>query len=138
MDWSFTNALKLSYWFALSTPPLKRTSFIVALVGLGVFFAVGVALRVMAGKRRSNPPLARGLRRSARPFFFFSLLGVVLVFFRQLGALILSARFWMAFILAITVAWLVWILRTFLKSYKIERARLEQERKYREYLPKRK
>lgn len=138
MVWSFANALKLSYWLAITTPPFRPVSFIVAIVMLALCAAAAIALRILAQKKRANPPLARGLRRLSRPLFFLAILGFILIWFRQLGAAILSARALFALIFVITLAWLVWILRSTLRTYKAEYQRLLEEKKYRAYLPKKK
>ena len=136
MAWSFANPLKLSYWLAISTPTFSRGSLIIALSALILVLATAVALRVLAHKKSGNPPLARFARRAARPLFFLAILGLLLVWFRQLGAAILSARFLMALILLIALLWLVVILRAFRKTYRAELARLASEHQYRAYLPK--
>lgn len=138
MVWSFANALKLSYWFSISTPPFRQVSFIVVIAVLTLCATAAIALRIMAQKKRANPPLARGLRRLSRPLFFLAILGFILIWFRQLGAAILSARALFAFTFIIALAWFIWILRGVLSTYKAEYARLQEERKYREYLPKKK
>lgn len=139
MAWSFANVLKLSYWFAISTPPLTRPSFIVLLVILVLFFALGIVLKMGARKRRrTNPPLAKGLQRLARPFFFFALVGLLLMFTRQLGAAVLSARIWLAAVFVIALLWGTWVIRSVWRNYQAEVKRLEEQRKYQAYLPKRK
>lgn len=138
MVWSFANPLKLSYWLAISTPPFRQVSFIVVVAVLTLCAAAAIALRILAQKKRANPPLARGLRRLSRPLFFLAILGFILIWFRQLGAAILSARVLLALIFVIAVVWSVWILRGVLSTYQAEYARMQEERKYREYLPKKK
>src|SRR3989338_10659963 len=130
------NWLQLSYWFSLITPPFRPVSFITALIALAVFFAGGIALKVLAKQKRKNPPLSRGLTRLARPFFFFSILGFFLLWFRQLGAAVLSARFWLAFIFAVAAVWFTLVLRGVLRTYKGEYERLQEKRKDEEYLPR--
>lgn len=139
MDWSFANVLKFSYWLAIATPPLRQLSFIVLLIILVLVFALGIVLRVGARqRRRTNPPLAKGLQRLARPFFFFALLGLFLVFTRQMGAAVLSARIWLAAVFIIALVWGIWVARLVWKTYPAETQRLEELRKYQAYLPKRK
>lgn len=135
---SFGNLFKLSYWFAVATPAFARTSFIIALVIIGVIFATGIAFRIIANKRRNNPPLKKGLIRLSRPFFFLAIVSFIFVWFRQLGAVILSARVWLALIDIIAALWFGFVLRAVLRSYKIEYARLQEKWKYQEYLPKKK
>lgn len=136
MVWSFANALKLSYWLAISTPPFQQVSFIVAIVALTLCAAAAIALRILAQKKRANPPLARGLRRLSRPLFFLAILGFILVWFRELGAAILSARALLALIFVIAAVWFALILRSTLRTYQSEYQRLQEEKKYRAYLPK--
>ncbi|HBO99876.1 MAG: hypothetical protein UX17_C0031G0011 [Parcubacteria group bacterium GW2011_GWC2_45_7] len=134
---NIANIVKLSYWFSVATPPFRQSSFAVALVVLGILFAAGIVLRVMANKKRANPPFARGLRNLSRPLFLLSILGIVFVFFRQLGALILSARVWMLALFIIAAVWFAFILKNFLRNFKLEFEKLQAEKKYKEYLPKR-
>lgn len=138
MVWSLANVLKLSYWFAISTPPFRTVSFIVVVMVFGLCAVAAVALRILAQKKRANPPLARGLRRLARPLFFLAILGLILVWFRQLGAAVLSARAGLVLILVIALVWFAFILRAMLRTYKTEYSRLQEEQKYRSYLPKKK
>lgn len=133
---SLANILHLSYWFSISTPPFRQGSFVATLIVLGIFFVGGIALKILAKQKRAHPPLARGLSRLARPLFFFAILGFVLVWFRQLGAAVLSARFWMFLVFAIAAVWFGLVLKSMLKTYKDEYARIEQRRKYEEYLPR--
>lgn len=132
------NILTLSYWFAIITPSFKQRSLIIALVILAIFLGIGVFLRVLSRSRKSNPPLCRALVRVSRPFLFFSITGFILVWFRQLGAAVLSARFWLAFVFVISATWFVCVFIKVRKSYGREYERLETEKKYKEYLPKRK
>lgn len=135
---SFGNLLKLSYWFSISTPPFGRTSLIIAAVILGVVFLGAVALRIAAKRFQGNAPLTRGLVRLSRPLFFLSIMGFLLFSFRELGAAILGARFWVALILLISIVWIVLVERSFLKTYRFEYEKIKQVEKYKEYLPKRK
>lgn len=134
----FTNLLALSYWFAIYTPPFRKSSFVMALVLLGILFATGVALKILAKRKKINPPLARGLSRLARPLFFISISGFILAWVRQLGAGILSARFWFALIFLITLAWFALVLRSVLRKYKVEYTQMKERWKYEQYLPKKK
>lgn len=135
---SLTNLLTLSYWFSISTPPLRRASFIIAIIILVLIFAVGVALRTMARYKKWNPPLSKGLRGLARPCFFFSIFTAILISFRELGAMVVSARFLILLILAITITWFAVILRVMLKNYQTEYNKLQNKWKYEAYLPKKK
>lgn len=132
----FANLLALSYWFAIYTPPFRQPSFVAALIVLGMLFAAGVVLKVLAKRKKINPPLARGLSRLAKPLFFISISGFILAWVRQLGAGILSARFWFALIFLITVAWFALVLRSVLRKYKIEYTQMKERWKYEKYLPK--
>ncbi|MBI4135166.1 hypothetical protein HY477_00315 [Candidatus Uhrbacteria bacterium] len=134
---SLTNLLQLSYWFALYTPPLRRTSFITVFILLLVLLVLVIALKTSAAKWRGNPPLAKALRRLARPIFFLVILGGVFVTFRQLGALVLSARIWLALIDTIAIVWFVLVLQRVHKTYKTEFTQIQERRKYEAYLPKR-
>lgn len=131
-----SNLLHFSYWFATFTPPFRKSSFIITLIVLGLFFAGGIVFKVLAKKNKVNPPLARGLSRLARPLLFFSIASFVLVWFRQLGAGIISARAWLVVIFLIAVVWFVFSLRAMLKTYKAEYQKISERRKYEAYLPK--
>ena len=135
---SLVNLLHRSYWFAVATPPFLRASFIIVLVIIGAIFVTGIVLRIIANKKRNNPPLKNGLIRLSRPFFFLAIVLFILVWFRQLGAVILSARAWLALIVIIAGLWFGFALRVVLRSYKVEYARLQEKWKYQEYLPKKK
>lgn len=137
-DMSIANLSNLSYWFAIVTPGFKQWSLIIAIVMLAVVLVIGIAARVLARSRKSNPPLCRALVRASRPFLFFAITGFILVWFRQLGAAVLSARFWLVFVFVISVIWFVWIFIKVRKNYEREYERLEAEKKYKAYLPKRK
>lgn len=134
---SIFNMLKISYWFSLTTPPFRQGSFIAALTVIGLFFAGAIALKVAAKHKRENPPLSRGLARLARPLWFFSILGFALVWFREIGASIISARFWFALIFVVAAVWFGALLRGLLKTYQGDYTKIEERRKYEEYLPKR-
>lgn len=135
---NITNLAHLSYWFSVHTPPFGRVSFIIALVILGGLFALAILFRVFSREYAPNPLLARGLRRIARPFFFTSITGLIFVGIRQLGAAVLSSRFWMVLILGIGIAWFVMIFRALRGTYEAQITQFQAEKKYREYLPKRK
>lgn len=135
---SLTNLLHWSYWLAITTPPFRRTALIVAVAVLILCGVVGVIFRVIARRLKSNPPLTKGLVRLSRPLLFLALTGLIWIWFRQLGAAILSARAWLFLIGLIAVVWVIWIIRSTRKTYHTELARLQDEKKYREYLPKRK
>ena len=134
---NFANLLKVSYWFAITTPPLTKIALIIMLSFLVLVLALGIFLRVFSNTKRSNPLLAKSLKRIARPFFFCAIMGFLLVWFRQLGAAILSARFWPALILIISTVWFALVFLAVRKRYDAEYSRMEQEKKYKEYLPKR-
>lgn len=133
---NITNLLHVSYWFSLTTPPFRRFSFIAVLSILALCLVGAIALRVAANQKRKNPPLARGLVRLARPLFFFSILGAVLIWFRELGATVVSARFLLLLIFMIALAWFVLVLKGVLKTYQSEYELLKEKRKYEEYLPR--
>ncbi|MDO8505107.1 MAG: hypothetical protein Q7S48_00795 [bacterium] len=133
----FTNLLHLSYWFSVHTPSFGRVSFIIALVVLGALLAVAILLRVFSREYAPNPLLARGLRRISKPFFFMSITGLAFVGVRQVGAAVLSSRFWMVFILGGGFAWFVVIFRSLRSTYENEIAKFYAQKKYKEYLPKR-
>jgi ACR3 family arsenite efflux pump ArsB len=135
---NITNLLDASYWFAVYTPPLRRSSFIIVVVILVAFFVAGIVLKHLAKKVKNNPPLSRGLRKIAKPLFLFSLLGLLLTWFRQVGAGILSARAWTLLIFITALIWFVVILRDFLKTHQAEYNRFKEEQKYKEYFPKKK
>ncbi len=134
---SLANLLKISYWFALYTPPLRRTSFIIVVTVLLVLLVLAILLKTSAAKWRGNPPLVKALRRLARPLLFFAILGGIFVTFRQLGALVLSARIWLALIDLIALVWFILVLYRVHKTYKSEFAAIQERRKYEAYLPKR-
>lgn len=134
---SFANILELSYWFAIYTPPLRRSSFIVALIALAVLLVAAIVLKISAAKWRGNPPLWRALNRLARPLIFLVILGGVLITFRQLGASVLSARAWLALVDILAIAWFVVVLRRVHKTYKPELLQMRERKKYETYLPKR-
>ena len=134
---SITNLLHLSYWFAVRTPPFGRVSFIIVLVILGGLLALAILLRVFSREYAPNPLLARGLHRIARPFFFTSITGLIFIGIRQLGAAVLSSRFWMVLIFGAGIAWFVVIFRALRGTYESQIAQFQAEKKYREYLPKR-
>ena len=133
----FTNLLPLSYWFAVRTPPFGRVSFIIALVIFGGLLALGILLRIFSAHYAPNPLLTRGLRRIAKPFFFTSIAGLILIGIRQIGAAVLSSRFWLLFVLGAGIAWFVVIFRSLRGTYESDIAKFQAEKKYREYLPKR-
>lgn len=135
---NITNILTLPYWFAFSTPPFRQPSLAIILILLTAFFAGGIALKIIAKKNKSNPPLSKGLRRLSRPLFFFSILGLILVGCRQVGAAILSSRSWILLILVIAAVWFALISRATFKTYKTEYEKIKERRKYEEYLPKKK
>lgn len=134
---SITHLLHLSYWFAVITPPFGRVSLVIILVLFGGLFAVAILLRVFAREYAPNPLLARGLSRIAKPFFFVSIACLILIVFRQLGAAVLSARFWIFLVLGIGIVWFVVIFRVLRGTYEAEVVKFQAEKKYREYLPKR-
>ena len=131
------NLLHTSYWFAITTPPPSRAALILLVSFFVLVFAVGIFLRVFSNKRRTNPLLAKALKRISRPLFFCAIMGLILVWFRELGAAILSARFWLALIFIISAVWFALVFYAIRKRYDDEFTRLEQEKKYKEYLPKR-
>lgn len=134
-----SNIVRFSYWLALSTPPFRRLSLFIMLALLAGVFAVGLILRFAAkGRRHHDPPLAKALMRMARPLFFFAVLGALFVAFRQLGALVLSARIWLMLTAAIAVAWGTAVFRRVHKTLGTDRARLQADVTYKQYLPKRK
>lgn len=135
---NFTNIFQRSYWFAVSTPPFAQTSLIVALLILIAFFMAGVILRIISKRKRENPPLSRGLFRLARPCFFVAILGLIFTAFRQMGAAVLSARFWMLLIDLIGLIWFVMVARMVRSTYAAQFTKLQEVRKYQEYLPKKK
>ncbi len=135
---AFRHLLDLSYWFSVFTPPFRTTAFIIAVTVFAVCFLAGIALRVVPRKKQLPPPLVKILVRASRPLFFFSILGALLVWFRQVGAAVISVRALLLLIFLITVAWLTVILRGAFKRYGKELAALEQQRAYKSYLPKRK
>ena len=134
---AITNLLHVSYWFAITTPPLTKIALIAILSFFILILALGVFLRVFSKTKRSNPLLAKSLKRISRPLFFCAIMGLILVWFRNLGAAILSARFWLALILIISTVWFALVFYALRKRYDAEYARLEQEKKYKEYMPKR-
>lgn len=134
---SITNLLRFSYWFSVHTPPFGRVAFIITLVVLGALLGIAIVLRVFARQYTLNPLLVRGLLRSTKPFFFSAILGLVLTAFRQLGAAVLSARFWMVLVLGVGIAWFGMVFYKLRGTYDAEYARLQAEKKYKEYLPKR-
>ncbi len=134
----FAHFVQLSYWFSVFTPPFRPGAFIALVVMLGVCFLAGIALRVVPRKKQMPAPLVRIFARASRPLFFFSILGTLLVWFRQIGAAILSVRALLLLIFLITVAWLAVILRGSCGRYRSDLATLEKQRAYKSYLPKRK
>ncbi|MBI2552021.1 hypothetical protein HYW17_01830 [Candidatus Uhrbacteria bacterium] len=134
----FTNLLHLSYWFAVYTPPLRRFSFIAAIIVVALFIGGGIVFKILSRRKKDNPPLARGLSKLSRPFWFFAAFMLILIWSRQVGAVILSARGWTLLIFLITVSWFAVILKGVLKNYKREYAQLAERKKYEEYLPKKK
>ena len=135
---AFKHLLDLSYWFAIFTPPFRKTAFIIAVMIFALCFIAGIVLRIVPRRRQMPPPLVKILARVSRPFFFFSILGAFLAWFRQVGAAILSARAALLLIFLIAAVWLGLILRGSFKRYRSELAVLEQQRAYKSYLPKRK
>ena len=131
------NILKLSYWFAINTPSFSNGSLIVMTVVLVGICAIAIVLRVFARQYASNPLIAKGLYRVTKPFLFTAILGGVFVAFRQLGAAVLSMRFFIFLTIVIGIAWFAGSFHAVRKKYVGEYARLEQSKKYREYLPKR-
>ena len=131
------NLLHVSYWFAITTPPLSRLALILSTAFFALIFVAGILMRVFASKRKNNPLLSKAVKRISRPLFFCAVMGLILIWFRELGAAILSARFWLALILAISAVWFALVFRIIRKRYAAEYARMEQEKKYKEYLPKR-
>ena len=113
-------------------------SFIVALILLGMLFALALLLRALARRQKENRPLTRALLRISRPLLFCSIVNFMLLGFRELGAAVLSARIWPALVDAISVIWFALVFQAIRLSYTEETARLEDQRKYREYLPKKK
>jgi len=133
-----TNFIRFSYWLSFFTPKFSTTALVVAVIVLGLFFIGATVLRIVAGRKKTNPPLAKGLRRLSRPLFFFSLFELGLVGCRQLGAAVLSSRLIMFAIFVISVVWLVFSVRALLRSYTREYQKLLETRKYQAYLPKKK
>lgn len=134
----FSHLIQLSYWFSIFTPPFRSTAFIVAVVIFALCFLGGIALRIVPRRKQLPAPLIKILVRVSRPLFFFSILGGLLLWFRQVGAAILSARALLLLIFLIAAVWFVLMLRGSLKRYRSELALLEQQRAYKLYLPKRK
>ena len=132
------NLFNLSYWFSVYTPALRLSSFVVVVIIVALFLAAGIVLRVLSSRKKDNPPLSRGLARLSRPFWLFTAFMLVLIWCRQVGAVILSARGWMLLIFLIAAFWFAVILKSVLKTYKQEYARLTERKKYEAYLPKKK
>ena len=128
--------LSIHYWIDLRPADITPIFFTILGVKLAVFFAAGIVLRVLAGRKRKNPPLFRVLTRIARMLFTISFVGVVFYFFDYEGVYALSARFWWLLIAAGVIVWTVFIILDIVKRYPAEKRVLAERLRREKYLPK--
>ncbi len=128
--------LEREYWLDLTPPPLVPVVFRILGISLAVLFLCGVVVRVIAGRKRKNPPLYRILVRIGRAVITLAGLGAAFFFFTYEDVYALSARFWWPLILLGGIVWAVFIVRDVMKRFPLETSGFAERQRREKYLPK--
>ncbi|MCX6784701.1 MAG: hypothetical protein NTV81_02050 [Candidatus Komeilibacteria bacterium] len=126
--------LTIGYWFSLFTDPFSRFFYWFLLI-LYLVFLVGAAAagRQVIKLRDQDKFLKLAFQKVATFGYSFSLVGLLLLFFRQQQVQFFGMRIWAWTWWLVCLVWLVFIAKFLFIEFprlKAERAKREQFRKY--------
>lgn len=133
----FKPLLTLQFWFDKKPPvmmPVFQQSFFYffgALVVLSLIITV-----LIRPKKKTDPWVAKGFQKVSSWCLTMGIAGLIIFFFSFEQVPFLSMRFWYIVWLIAAVAWLVWVVRFFVKVVPAEKAKIRQKKELEKYIPK--
>ena len=119
--------------FSIRPEAMQPRAVQTLLLIFGLLIAASIVSRVLArGKDKLN---AKGYQRLAQLFLTIGIVGYVYVFFAWQGAALLGSRFWLLILAAVTIAWLVFIIKYLIKEAPQRRQEIERKRQIEKYIP---
>lgn len=134
----FKPLLTVSFWFDLTPPPLSPLVIKILFGFFAILVIGGAVLRIIAGRWKKDKHLFDGYRRIVALLLTMGCLGLVLFFFSYEQIQLFGAHFWYAVWGLVTIVWLVFIIRHFVKFVPAERERLHLKQEQMKYLPRQK
>ncbi len=132
---SLQKLLLIRFWFTAQVSPLSRDFLIAVVVVLLVVFLVGLVFAVRSRTASFSLNKRRVYRKWYHLLVAFSLVGELLVLFRQYNVYVLGARFWWLLLFAGSLWWGYRILKYSERQERlVDQARSNEQ--YSKYLPK--
>lgn len=130
----FKKLLDLNFWFALHPNTPSGRTVIAAIAIFAAFLVLTFILRIAAGTKKQNPPLAKLLRKISKMFSTMALLGFVLLFFSYEQTYFLGSRFWFLLWFVGLVVWAVFVVLYAVRKMPREKEQMEKKKKFLKYL----
>lgn len=134
MPIDFQHLFSLKYLFAAVLPDFQPSVFKTLIILFGLLLLLSAAARIVGHKKRL-PPLKKFWLKLANWFLMVSLLGFLLVFFRQQHVAFLAMPIWLAGLGLCSLIWLIFILRYVLVKVPRLKEEIETKKQLEKYLP---
>ena len=133
----FKPLLTLNFWFDRTPPPIGDLFQQIFFYGFGGMVALSLIITVLVRKKKKTDPwVAKGFQKVSSWCLTMGIAGLALFFFSFEQVPFLSMRFWYLIWLIIALAWLVWIIRFFVRVIPTEKSKINQKKELEKYIPK--
>jgi len=136
MNWG--NFFSWHYWFAVQPGVASKILLEILIILVVGCFLAAVVFHYVARAKKEDPVTVRILKKLNGLFSFLTFVGVFILLFFWQQVPYLSSRFWLVVWFLLVVVWVGFIIRYALFVAPKRRARLEEEKKYKQYLPTKK
>lgn len=129
------NWFKLEYLFSNNLWPITTNVFRFAVGFYVLIFVLAIVFSILRKKEKFVMPYRRVMQKLANWCFSFSIVGLVLMFFRHQSIPYLGMRAWTMIWFIICIAWLIYIFKFLLINIPKQKKELKSKEDFEKYLP---
>ncbi|MBL7021985.1 hypothetical protein ISR92_01525 [Patescibacteria group bacterium] len=129
------NWFKLDYLFSNNLWPITTNVFRAAVGIYILIFVLAIIFSILRKKDRFSGPYKRAMQKISTWCFSFSIVGLILMFFRHQLIPYLGMRAWTMIWFIICIAWMIYIIKYIVINIPKQKKDLKIREEFEKYLP---